>query len=697
MPSSALDFLTRHLLDRQAGGCFAATDVSGETVLSTDKQLTDQSSAVLALAEAGTDDDLAVALAGLGEMQDRHGHPGFVEFTGRYWQAYPAGRVRSLRYQLHAAAALLAAAHRLDDDPLRARAVDLVNRCVGAARDGRFPAQLTEDWRGTLDARESPLTAVSAVRTLAVAAAVGESAVDTAGLPAIARRLAALTEEASWPSPAAGLTRCSSLARVAISLVHAGRLLDADDFIKAADSVLSLAAHFHDPADGGFWDRLDSSGAARVDWVDAPRAGRIPFPVKRAADAAQLLLAARLLNSCQVDTGELIATASATIEGLTDHRHGGVFLGIGYRWPGPDEPGARTVTQLWTHPAQPGLTQGGMLGHLGLQQKSAHTQATVARCAAPGERPYRQEHAVRPVALRPPAVTLAVDHGVALGLDRDAAARTLLGGAAAHGGDRRWVVSAAYHLLAQLRVLAAEPAVPPGLIEQILLARNADGGFGEQAGQLSDIATTCRAVVAVRLAGRELPRVQATVDYLRGCQHPDGGFGAVPGMSADIVQTALALAALRVLGGGPIRPDAAAGWVLSCARPDGSFGFDPDQSSSTVAVRNAVAAMTLLGAGLPDSDSTVGWLLTRRRPTGGFTHRPGADTSIHGTYHAIAALAMLGAVEDRGAATERWLTARRHLDGRSGPPGAGGDGFACLQTVAILRGAVGPAWPSVVG
>ncbi|HEU0127083.1 MAG TPA: hypothetical protein VFQ48_00525, partial [Pseudonocardiaceae bacterium] len=111
MPTSALQFLRTRLLDRHAGGCYGATDATGEHPLTTDKQLTDQSSAVLALVAEGDDEDVRVAVNGLRGMQDRGGNPGFAELTDRYWRAYPPGRVRTLRYQMHAAAALLAAAY----------------------------------------------------------------------------------------------------------------------------------------------------------------------------------------------------------------------------------------------------------------------------------------------------------------------------------------------------------------------------------------------------------------------------------------------------------------------------------------------------------------------------------------------------------------------------------------------------------
>jgi prenyltransferase beta subunit len=719
MARSALQFLTQRLLDRDVGGVFGAADPTGERPLSTDKQLSDQASAVLALVDHGTEDDLRVAVEGLRHMQDHHhGHPGFTELTDRYWRAYPAGRVRTVRYQLHAATALLAAAHRLDFDELRVRALDLVHRCFGTIRDGRLPTRLTEDWRCGLDEAETPQTAVAVVRALAVAEAVGEPGLDVDVLPPTADRLAQLVDAATSPHHATEPARCGATARMVHALAHAGRMLDAEKYLKAAELLLHhLLDRFLDREHGAFWDRLAPDGVPRVDWAEAPRRGGMPFPVKRTADAAQVLLAGRLLASCGVDSDEATGLAHAAVGELTDRRHGGVYLGIGYQWATLTDPAVTSLRQLWTPQGQPGLLVSGGLRHLALQQKSAHTHATVVRALddpetppapEPRDEPHRDR--VTTASARPSTadVAPAVDGSVALPFDRDRYLDSLLttrlgvnpAVQATSTASPAWHVSPAYHTIADLLLIGAEPPLPVELIDRIRLSQNGDGGFGEQPDQLSDVASTYCAVVALRLAGASAARPGAAADFLRGCQHADGGFGAVPGLPSDVWHTGLAVAALRVLGA-PVDADGCAEFVLSTRTGDGGYASRPDRPANGFAVRRAVSALVLLDRPVPDPDGTLGWLRRCQLPGGGFTHRPGHAVSLLGTQHVVAALALLDARPAAVEACQRWLVSQQNPDGQFGShdslPTTAADSFACVQSLSVLGGGPNRDWVALVG
>lgn len=716
MSLSALSFLSQRLLDRQEGGLYSAADVSGQQPLSTDKQLTEQAGAVLTLAEHGRDDDLEIALAGLRNMQGAHGHPGFVELTDRYWRAYPAGRVRTLRYQLQAAAALLVAAHRLDLDELRAVAVDVLNRCLSTGQDGSFPTRLTEDWRGGHDLGDTPQTAVAAVRAMAAADAVGESGVDFSQLPAAAERLRRLVEESTWPRPPAELTRCGSVSRIVLALAQAGRLLDDTTYVKAAQAALTVAmTHFYDPDDGGFWDRLTPEGTVKVDWTDGPDTGKPPFPIKRAVDAAHLILAGRAMEAADEYAGDVISRAEAAIAELHDHSYGGVYLARGYQWATPTDPAVVSQRQVWPHPQWPGLLIDRSLGHLALQQKSTHTHATVAR--AFGVKELEDEPAAisrgttatvtaggtTAVGRRDPA---RVDRSVRLPVDRERYLGTLLrsrattGESAAAGPQLRacprWHVSMVYRAVANLRLLDGAAALPGEAIDLVLRSQNADGGFGEQPGQVSDVASTYHAVVALHLAGAVPNAADQVVSYLRTCQRSDGGFGPVPGMVSDVWHTSLAVTALNLLDASPNAARECVRFLAATRTEDGGYGNRPGRPANGFAVRGAVTALRLLDATVPEPFGTARWLRACQLPCGGFTHRPGREANPAGTHHAVAALAMLGATPDV-AACERWLTAQQNPEGLfdvlDGPAPSGvDDGFVCLQSLAVLYGAANPKW-----
>ncbi|HEV7824609.1 MAG TPA: prenyltransferase/squalene oxidase repeat-containing protein [Mycobacteriales bacterium] len=689
---SALDFISRRLLDREAGGVYGATDVTGAHVPTTDKQLTDQASTLLALVERGTHDDVTVVVEGLLRMQDRGSHPGFAEFTDRYWRPYPAGRTRTVRFQLAAATALLAAAHRLDSDELRVRAVDLLNRCLGLAADGRIPDRLTEDWRGVPGECPTVQTAVAAVRALAAARDLGETGIDAEALPALAARLVEVARDASAPE----LRRCGGAARLALSLVHAARLLGSDECAASADAVLAgVLERFGDPEDGAFWDRLAPDGTVRVDWIEAPQRGHMPFPIKRAADAAQLLLAARLLGEGSVAADEVVSRARATLADLTDSRHGGVCLGMGYEWATDTEVAAPTVRLLWTPPRQPGMLVSDGVRAVALSQKSAHTQSTVAR-ALGVPAPVRPEARSAPVWVTPARPARRRTPGTAgdgvWPLDRDA---YLAYAAAPTTG---WAVTSAFHTIANRHVLGAGDGRDA---DRVRAAQNADGGFGEQPGAGSDVYGTYRAVLALCLAGEAPDRPEAATGYLRGCQGPDGGFGAVPGLPGDTWHTGLAVAALHVLDAVPDSPARCAGFVLANRTAEGSYAARRHRLATVPITRRAVSALVLLDHPVPEPEETTRWLRSCQLPVGAFGHRPGADGSLVATHHAVAGLAVLGGEPASAGTCERWLVSHQTPDGQFGRhdhvPTTTADAFACIQAVALLRSRADVHWAALVG
>ncbi|OLF09589.1 prenyltransferase/squalene oxidase repeat-containing protein [Actinophytocola xanthii] len=674
--TSVLGFLSARLLDREAGGAFTATDVTGRRPLCRDKRLVDQAAAVFALAEH-EHEDLGVALTGLHRLLDPHGQPGFVEVTDRYWRVLPAGRTRTLRLQLLASTALLTAAHRRDDDELRVHAVDLLNRCLSTARDGRLPEAVTEDWRAVRGNPSSPRAGAAAVRALAVADLLGESDVDTAVLPLVADRLRELAEV---PRPE-HLTDCAGLTRTAIALAHAGRLLARTADLAVAQRVLRSAVdNFHDPELGGFWDRRPCPGAV------------LP-PVKRTADAADLLLAGRLVRSCGLDDHGVARLAESALRELADEDNGGFYAGVGYHWATPSDPVAPAVQQLLPAPAGSAAHGGDDRGSLPLHRKTTLVHARLARVArdAPA-RPTRErgEDRKRPSHLAgalpgdgaacPVPTVPRVDPTVALPVDRERHLNAIRSGA-----RRIRRVSAAYRLIADTWLLARglPRSWPP--VALVCAAQNGDGGFGECPGQDSDVASTHGGVVGLLLAGALGQLSPAVADYLHACRRPDGGFGAVPGMRSDVSHTHLAVAALHALGlDGRWPTDGCAAFLASCRVGSGGFGARPGHPANTLATRRAVATLRLLGAEIPDRQGLVHWLRACETGTGAFAHRPGHAASTLGTCHALAALALLDAPEGP--------------TGRSpeGDPGAVEDGFHYLQSVAVRNGAVGQDWIALI-
>ncbi|MBC3842476.1 hypothetical protein GXW82_26630 [Streptacidiphilus sp. 4-A2] len=284
---SATRWLTQHLLDREEGGVHRAAPAVGGPPITGHKHLSDQSDAVLALAD-NAPQELPVALQGLYALLDRDGLPGFSELADRSWRVQSAGRARTLRHQFHAATALLVGSRHTADPVARVRAVDLLNRCLSTCRQGAFPGRVSEDWRQTVDGNPSPLTAAAALRALAIADALGESDLDTEQLPQMVATLDRQVRE--LPSP-------GSDPRIALALAHAARLLDSAEQVDAAHRTLDQAVrHF----------------ASRDDTVGIS-----------AGDAAYLLLAGAVLRSDGHDDRGATAVSRAAIGRLADRRHGG--------------------------------------------------------------------------------------------------------------------------------------------------------------------------------------------------------------------------------------------------------------------------------------------------------------------------------------------------------------------------------------
>ncbi|MEV7281321.1 hypothetical protein [Streptomyces sp. NPDC093111] len=284
---SAMRWLAHHLLDRREGGVHRAAPAAGGSPISGHKHLTDQSAAVLALAD-NAPEELPIALQGLQALLDRDGRPGFSEVADRSWRVRPEGRARTLRHQFHAATALLVGSRFTADPVARVRAVDLLNRCLGTCRDGAFPGALSEDWKRTGDDAPSPLTAAAALRALAIADALGESDVDTEQLPRMATALGRAARELPTPG---------GEPRIALALAHAARLLESAEHADAAHRTMAVTVRH-------FTSREGASGIS-------------------GGDAAHLLLAGAVLRSRGHDDCGATAVSRAAIDRLADRRHGG--------------------------------------------------------------------------------------------------------------------------------------------------------------------------------------------------------------------------------------------------------------------------------------------------------------------------------------------------------------------------------------
>jgi prenyltransferase beta subunit len=253
-----------------------------------------------------------------------------------------------------------------------------------------------------------------------------------------------------------------------------------------------------------------------------------------------------------------------------------------------------------------------------------------------------------------------------------------------------------HHCVANLRALGGAPEEPAQVAEWLRHTQARSGAFADYPGGPADVLNTYLVVNALQLIGEGGPvRPDACVDFLRQCQNDDGGFGVVPGFLSDLFHTNLAVVALHSLGAAPRDPDGCARYLIAAANPDGGYGERVGTPSDTYSVYRAVGTLAVLGRELPDPRGAIQFVQRCQGPGGGFRNDLSSRETLIATYHAVAALFLLGVRPGRPDDCRRWLASCQTPDGSfSIVPGVSSgtidEGFAAVQSLAILAGALSP-------
>ncbi|WP_263262504.1 prenyltransferase/squalene oxidase repeat-containing protein [Pseudomonas sp. RIT-PI-S] len=721
MDSTAFTFLADALMDREVGGFLAITDATGALRISSDKRLEDQVAATLFFAQHGDEQQAEFALAGLLALRDG-GQEGFTELADRHWNAHGSGRCRTLALQFDALRALLEfRRQRRDDAQLQAVTEGMLLRLRQVYEGRLFGGVLGSDWTTVVDAHMPLELDIAAVNLLCSLCTWGETP-----LPAhLQQHVWKLEDEvrAELDGLGAGpLRQTSSRARAVSALARWARANSHQEMLQLARKLLDdTLERLHDSAYGGYWDRLRYDQRVGADWLTSFKRNESPFPIKTSLDVALLLEALELAQPHESSARrEQLLKALADFH---DSRQGGFFLGKGYFWSTPVDPTVPFIRQFWAPPRQLGVFHIGNLSYLPLHIKSLEGQlaclgalqaqaAVLPQASAPvkvdasilrisnNRRPLEQPHLGQlPVLdvdlpaylawLRQARASLAVPYGLTAEM-------------APQGfrADRCWQVFSALHVISDLYALEVEIDDAASLVACIQASQNADGGFSEQPGQLSDVFATYCAVISLRLLGSEPRAVQACVGYLRQCQQADGGFGNVPGYQSDIWHSNLAALSLHVLGAQASEPQALLDFILACRHGDGGFANRPGNPPDTFSTYRALSLLHALDRELVDPSATVAWLQGLQQPQGAFLYRPGKAVSLVGSYMAIAALYLLDAHPRDMQGIEAWITQHQKQDGGFGPlsttSATTDESFTCIQSLLILKGALSKYWVALV-
>lgn len=716
MRADAFRFVQRRLADVQFGGYFPVVSCDGQSVVSTDKRLSDQVEAALLWIDKKQAHAAAFAISALDNLYDRETR-GFVELTDRYWNPHGAGSARSLHVQLDAARAYARYATEIGGKVYLDRALEVLRNVATLATEGRLASAYNSDWSVPLDGTISIALQISATNFAAVLVRLGvHNHVDA--LAALVSGLTNRIESCDSLFGTSELRKCETCAKIALALANwANAVSDQSLLVTVRSFLTETITAFRDDRYGGFWDRISPQGSASVGWDIAYVDGESPFPVKRALDAALLLRAAR---ECGCADHAIEQELESAIDHYKDSHAGGHFIGMGYFWSTPKDPTVPFARQMWVSRKHAGVFSIGNLTYLPLHLKTLETQVACGHVLSEGAArisPGRSETAGWLVdspligdfrdAYTHAAPHLPVDVERYLGWLRrtrpsDSGPYGLTAEIAPLGfrADRSWQVFSTLHVLADLRALQVPASAQASISECIRDCQNPDGGFSERPGQLSDIFATYCATVSLQLLYSEPINPHACIHYVNRCQNSDGGYGNVPGMRSDIWHTNLAVLALEMLGGKSMRCEDTFGFVLSCRNPDGGFGNRPGLPADTFSVYRAVSTFTGLGKRLIAERETTEWLRKLQDPTGHFIYRPGQARSLVGTYMAIAALYLMDAAPKYVDEAKAWIASHQKRDGGFGPLGTTSattdEGFVCIQSLLILDQALSRLWVAMV-
>src|SRR6267143_203084 len=177
-----------------------------------------------------------------------------------------------------------------------------------------------------------------------------------------------------------------------------------------------------------------------------------------------------------------------------------------------------------------------------------------------------------------------------------------------------------------------------------------NGGFRTSAvGRTPSLTSTGNAIRAYQALAAPIPNVAAVVAFVQNHQNTDGGFGLMSdraGLFADVstvVSTYDGVGALASLGAAPDFPASAISFLRGLQNSDGGFSHNAGNTTSRVAYTyDALDGLSTLGSNSTNPSGASSFVLANELPNGGFVEN-GLDLipGVHTTYYALRALRIL--------------------------------------------------------
>lgn len=259
----------------------------------------------------------------------------------------------------------------------------------------------------------------------------------------------------------------------------------------------------------------------------------------------------------------------------------------------------------------------------------------------------------------------------------------------------------AMHVISDKKVLGLPIEDKEKIFLNMQSAQNDDGGFGEQAGVVSELFTTYCVVATSFILNIHDFNVEKCINFVKSCQNDDGGFGNAPGYPSDTWHTNFGVLILHLLNAKADNQGRLIQYLLSSQNDDGGFAVLPGKKSEAFSTFRVIDSLYILGIKIPNKERTVEWLKLLQDKSGGFHITPNQPISFVGTYHAIAALYLLDELPKYTLEAKKWFKKHQAKDGGfskllNHPSDTTDEGFISIHASYMLEKKINPYWIATI-
>lgn len=259
----------------------------------------------------------------------------------------------------------------------------------------------------------------------------------------------------------------------------------------------------------------------------------------------------------------------------------------------------------------------------------------------------------------------------------------------------------AMHVISDKKVLGLPIQNKEKIFLNMQSAQNVDGGFGEQAGVVSELFTTYCVVATSFILKIHDFDIEKCINFVKNCQNADGGFGNAPGYPSDTWHTNFGVLILHLLNAKADNQEGLIQYLLSSQNDDGGFAVLPGKKSEAFSTFRVIDSLYILGVKIPNKERTVEWLKLLQDKSGGFRITPNQPISFVGTYHAIAALYLLGELPKYTLEAKKWFKKHQAKDGGfskllNHPSDTTDEGFISIHASYMLEKKINPYWIATI-